>query len=112
MPRLRVLYRPEAYADLEDIFRFVLRIGGNQITAERFVRRIKARCDKIGILPFGGRSRDDLAPGLRTVPFERRAIIVYKVEPNCVRIVNVFYGGRDYEAFYLGLSSDGDDTEG
>ena len=90
----------------------MLRIGGNQITAERFVRRIKARCDKIGILPLGGRPRDDLAPGLRTVPFERRAIIVYKVEPSCVRIVNVFYGGRDYEALYLGLSGGGDDTDG
>jgi toxin ParE1/3/4 len=53
--------------------------------------------------------RGDLSEGLRTVPFEHSAIIAYKVETNCVRITNVFYGGRDYETFYLGaLPDDGD----
>jgi toxin ParE1/3/4 len=112
VPRLRVRYRPAAYDDLEDIFRFVLKISGNRITAERLTTRIKARCDKVGILPFAGRLRDDLAPGLRTVPFERSAVIVYEVKGDWVSIVNVFYGGRDYEAFYLGERIPGDDTEG
>jgi toxin ParE1/3/4 len=83
---------------------------GSQVTAERFVRRIKARCDKIGILPYGGRPRDDLERGLRTVAFERRAVVTYKLESNCVRIVNVFYGGRDYEALYGGSKKDQEQT--
>ena len=33
------------------------------------------------------------------VPFERSAVIVYRVGKT-VEIVNVFYGGRDYEAAY------------
>jgi toxin ParE1/3/4 len=102
MRRLRVRYRPEAYADLENIFQFILRISSNQIAAERFVKRIKARCDRIGNVPYGGRPRDDLESGLRTVPFESSAVVAYKVEADCVRITNIFYGGRDYEAFYLG----------
>jgi toxin ParE1/3/4 len=36
---------------------------------------------------------------LRTVPFERKAVIAYRVT-NAVEITNVFYGGRDYEALY------------
>ena len=111
MRRLRVRYRPEAYADLENIFRFVVRISSNQITAEHFVKRIKARCDRIGNVPYGGRPRDDLEPGLRTVPFESSAVVAYKVEDNCVRITNIFYGGRDYEAFYLGHERQ-DDEDG
>jgi toxin ParE1/3/4 len=99
--RLRVRYRLEAYADLEDIFQVVLHISSNQITAERFVSRIRARCRRIGHAPYGGRPRDDLEPGLRTVPFESSAVIAYKVEGGYVRITNIFYGGRDYEAFYL-----------
>ncbi|WP_308737931.1 type II toxin-antitoxin system RelE/ParE family toxin [Rhizobium sp. TH2] len=66
-----------------------------------FVRRIRARCSRIGDVPNGGRAREDLEPGLRVVPFEHSALIAYKVEPDRVRIVNVFYGGRDFERFYL-----------
>jgi toxin ParE1/3/4 len=40
-----------------------------------------------------------LEPGLRTIPFERRAVIAYRVT-NAVEITNIFYGGRDYEALY------------
>lgn len=100
MRRLRVRYRPEAVADIEDIFRYVLRVSASQVTAERLVGRIMERCHRIGDAPMAGRARDDLEPGLRTVPFERTVVIAYMVEDDCVRITNVFYGGRDYEALY------------
>lgn len=65
-----------------------------------FVQRIKDRCERIGDAPHGGRPRDDLEPGLRTVPFERSAMIVYRVERDRVRITNIFYGGQDFEALF------------
>jgi len=35
------------------------------------------------------------------VPFERRLVIIYQVlEPALVEITNVFYGSRNYAAFY------------
>jgi toxin ParE1/3/4 len=34
------------------------------------------------------------------VSFERRAVIAYSIDNNIVRITNIFYGGRDYEALY------------
>jgi toxin ParE1/3/4 len=97
---LKVRYRPEAVDDLADIFAFVLARSQSLVTAKGYVRRIKARCERVGDAPEGGRPRDDLEPGLRTVPFEKRAVIAYKVERDCVRISNIFYGGRDYEALY------------
>lgn len=100
MRRLPVRYRRSAAADLADIYRYVLELGGSKAAAERFVGRIKARCDRIGDAPSGGRPRDDLLPGLRTVPFERSAVIAYHVEHDVVRIVNAFYGGRDFEALF------------
>ena len=27
-------------------------------------------------------------------------MIAYKVEEDCVRVTNIFYGGRDYETLY------------
>ena len=102
MRRLPVAYRPEARTDLADIFRTVLRVSQHVPTARGFVQRIKDRCERIGDAPHGGRPRDDLEPGLRTVPFEHSAVITYRVEPGRVRISNVFYGGRDYEALFRG----------
>ena len=67
------------------------------------MQRIKARCDLIGDAPLGGRSRDDLGPGLRTFAFERSTVIVYQAEPESVTITNVFYGGRDFEVLYRAL---------
>lgn len=34
------------------------------------------------------------------VPFEHTAVIVYRIEAKRVRVTNVFYGGRDFEALY------------
>lgn len=105
MRSLKVDYRPEALADLQSIFWFIVENGGSESTAQRFVERIMARCRKIGDVPFGGRPRDDLFPGLRTVPFERSAVIAYRVH-QVVEVTNVFYGGRDYEALYRGTEDD------
>lgn len=100
MKRLKVCYRPTALADLKSIFHFVHDISGSARVARRFTRRIQDRCDRIGLLPFGGPLRDDLAQGLRLVPFEHSAVIAYVIERDRVLVTNIFYGGRDYEALF------------
>lgn len=108
--RLKVRYRPEALADLTDIYSYALRISADPDTAWRLVDRIRVRCRGIGDAPNGGRQRNDLHPGLRTVPFEGKAVIAYLVEQSCVRITNIFYGGRDYEAVYGRADEEGGAT--
>lgn len=55
-------------------------------TASKFAKRIRARCRAMGNLPRGGRPRGDLAPGLRTIDFERCAVIASMIEGDIVRI--------------------------
>ncbi|PAQ08350.1 type II toxin-antitoxin system RelE/ParE family toxin [Mesorhizobium temperatum] len=105
--RLEVEYRETARNDLADIFRNIVDTGGSADVALKFVLRIEDRCQSIGNAPRGGRQRDDIVPGLRTVPFEHSAIIAYIVSDDLVRIVNIFYGGRDYET----LMRDGGSNE-
>lgn len=107
MRRVKVTYRPEAIADLRQIYIDIADISQSHVTANRFVSRIMARCRRIGDAPNGGRPRNDLEPGLRTVPFESSAVIAYHVTET-VEVVNVFNGGRDYEALFRA----GDDDEG
>jgi toxin ParE1/3/4 len=106
MQRLKVTFRREARADLADIFKSVLDMSKSVGIDRSFVLRIRDRCERIGNVPFGGRPRDDLETGLRTVPFEKSAVIAYKVENDRVRIINIFYGGRDFEALYRGAPPD------
>lgn len=94
--RLEVEYRQSARDDLANIFRHIAEVSGSPRTALKFVLRIEDRCQSIGNAPYGGRSRNDIIPGLRTVPFEHSAVIAYVVENDVVRI-DIFYGGRDYE---------------
>lgn len=102
--RLAVVLSEAAIADLEAIAAYILENSGSENIANGFVDRIEERCRSIGNAPRGGRSRDDIMPGLRTVPFEHSAVIAYVVEGDAVFIVNVFYGGRDYEAMIRGGS--------
>ncbi|WP_407518682.1 type II toxin-antitoxin system RelE/ParE family toxin [Methylobacterium oryzisoli] len=102
MKRLEVAFRAEADDDLSQIYLWVYEASRSPQVAERFLDRLIGRCERIGDAPLGGRRRDDLEPGLRTVPFERTAVIAYRVEGDRVLITNVFYGGRDFEALYRG----------
>jgi toxin ParE1/3/4 len=102
-------YRPAAIADLEEIFRRILQVSASPVVARRYVERIRARCRLIPTLPLAGRPRDDLAPGLRSVAFERRAVILYRVIGETVEISNIFHGGRDYAALYRSGEADADD---
>lgn len=100
MRRLPVVFREEAIADLHEIYDYIAGQAGSPELAWRFIQRIRLRCRRIGDVPFGGRARDDLFPGLRVVPFERSAVVAYIVEDETVRVTNIFYGGRDYEVLY------------
>ena len=87
----------EALSDLEDIFFFLLENGVVTETGLRFIDRIKQKCLKIGDAPFGYPERPGLGLGIRIVPFERSAMIAYRLVGETVEVVRVLYGGRDYE---------------
>ncbi|NDW04245.1 type II toxin-antitoxin system RelE/ParE family toxin [Jiella pacifica] len=99
MRRVDVIYRDEARLDLEQIYDAIFEISRSHDVAEGFVERVRARCEKIGDAPLGGRRRDDLRPCLRSVPFEKSPLILYRVA-EAVEIVNIFLRGRNYEALF------------
>ncbi len=100
--RLAVVLSEAAIADLEAVAAYILESGGSEGVANGFVDRIRERCHGIGNAPRGGRPRDDVMQGLRTVPFEHSAIIAYRIEADSIFVLNIFYGGRDFEALMRG----------
>ncbi|RDE10432.1 type II toxin-antitoxin system RelE/ParE family toxin [Pelagibacterium lacus] len=98
MRRLPVLLRQEALADLEEIFAHLVETGADAAVVMGFVRRIRQKCEAIGEVPEGYPARPNLGPGIRIAPFERSAVIAYRIADGAVEIVSIFYGGRDYDA--------------
>lgn len=92
----RVVLRASALDDLRSIFEWLERETGADF-ARDYVRRIRDSCQELQDFPNRGRLRADLAPGLRTILFERRAIIAYTVNAREVQIVRILHRGRDID---------------
>ncbi|MDE1158980.1 MAG: type II toxin-antitoxin system RelE/ParE family toxin [Neorhizobium sp.] len=103
MRRLPVTFRPNAIADIDAIFLYVLGVSRDLAISAGFVDRIDTRREAIGAIPLGGVARSDLGDGIRLVPFEKSAVIryrivLYRIVDATVEITNAFYRGRDYDA--------------
>jgi toxin ParE1/3/4 len=92
-----LVYRPLAREDLAEIYRRRAEAEGAQSAAE-LVSAIQDRCDGLTTFPERGTPRPEIGPGLRSIPFRRKAVIAYLVEPDAVAIVGIMYGGRDLGA--------------
>lgn len=84
----------QAAEDLAGLRRWIVaEADGN--TADAYLDRLKAHLAKLAAFPQRGTSREDLAPGLRTLSFERRLLIAYRVEDERVDILRIINGARE-----------------
>lgn len=89
-----IVYEQSARDDVRSIYLWIAERAGPE-TALAYVERIRNRCDRLVSFPEQGSSREDIATSLRTITFERTAIIAYIAETNAVRILRVLRKGRD-----------------
>jgi toxin ParE1/3/4 len=68
--------------------------------AHAYVERLKAFALRIGGYPRGGTPRNEFAPGLRSVTFERRDVIVCHVANEVVEILRIVSNFRDLRAVF------------
>ena len=92
-----VVFTPEAEEQLVDLYRYIAAAGSPE-SAARYTDSIMAFCEELATLPYRGKARDDIGSGLRVIGYKRRLVVAFAVISECVLIVGVFYGGRDYEA--------------
>ena len=90
---IRVEYSLSAEDDIRAIYNWIAD-AADADTAKADVQRIRDCCDHLANFPNRGTSRNELASGLRTLGFERRAVIAYQVD-GAVRILRVLHKGRD-----------------
>ena len=66
------------------------------------MEKLKSKCQELETFPIRGQLRRDLMDGLRIYPLDNKAVVAFfgNEADLTVQILNVFYGGRDYEAFF------------
>ena len=91
----RVVFRPEAEADLAAIALFIAEHSVER--ARTFVQRLRTRCNILATSPLAGRPRLELGEGLRSL-FERPYVLIYRVDGDTAEIVAVLHAARDLPA--------------
>jgi toxin ParE1/3/4 len=87
-----------AIQDIEQIADYIARQSGLD-QADRFLNKLDARFVKIAQFPNLGRQRDEILPGLRSLPMDNY-LILYMVMGQDVEIFRVVSGYRDLSALF------------
>lgn len=93
----RITRRPLAGADIFDIWDHIAEDSIEQ--ADRWVDRLDEKLELIATQPLMGRSREELAPGVRSFPFGRYVIFYEPVEVG-IDVVRVLHSARDIDAVF------------
>lgn len=96
---LSVRLSPRATADLKGIAGWIVEQSDAQ-TALVYVTRVREACLAIADRPNGGTPRGAIGPGLRSVTFERRLRIFYRVGRTEIVIVRIIHGSRDLKRVF------------
>lgn len=91
-----VVWRPRARADLLALYDWIAERADAE-TAFDYTSRIEARAALLATFPDRGTPRDDLVPGMRTIPYRRRTIIAYRVNGEDVEILRLVHAGQDWD---------------
>jgi len=83
-----------AISDLVALHHWITAEADAAIAGE-YIDRIEIRIAALVDFPDRGTPRNDLAPGLRTLSFERRLLIAYRVDGGTVLVLRVISAQRE-----------------
>ena len=100
MKSYEVYLTPDAIQDMTDIYEYIAAKSGLPEVAWTYIEKLRQKCHELRKAPLIGQQRNDLRKNLRIVAINKNAIAAFEVieDKRIVTILNIFYGGRDYEA--------------
>ena len=90
---------PSAEVDLDEIWEYIARESPEN--ADRFIDRVYQACqESLAFNPHMGRSREELAPALRSLILDEY-VVFYRPAEHGVDVVRVLHGRRDIESLFI-----------
>lgn len=86
-----------AKQDLKDIKNYMMQFSKG--AANRFLDAFEEKCKLLADFPELGRSREELAPRLRSLPVDNQ-VIFYRPNKNGIQVERVLSGYRDFENIF------------
>ncbi len=96
---MKVGFSPLSREDLITIADYIAL--DNPRRALSYIEEVEARCLRIEDAPKGGVMRNDIAEGLRSVPFGAY-LIFYRLSANEIRIERIIHGARNLNVLFGG----------
>ncbi len=97
MPQIRI--SPRASSDLTEIWSYIA--DDSVANADGFIDKLHDAIQALAKQPRSGRRREELAPGILSIPFGRY-IIFYRASQDAIEIVRVLHGARDIQSIFEG----------
>jgi toxin ParE1/3/4 len=99
MKAYNVFLLPDAIKDLESIYEYITEQSGFPERAWAYIEKLRTKCQILETAPQRGQQRSDLMKDLRVYPLDKKTVAAFVVDNDnqVVNILNIFYGGRDYE---------------
>ncbi|GAA0867056.1 hypothetical protein GCM10009115_33440 [Sphingopyxis soli] len=91
--KLDVVWRQTATDDLYRLYDWIAE-SADPDTAFTYTSAIEAHAADLATYPNRGTLRDDLAPGVRTLNFQGRTVIAYRVGA-AVEVLRIFHAGQE-----------------
>jgi len=96
MPRLEI--SPRAEEDLIEIGTYIATSSGSRETAERFLRKVVAMCERLARNPAMGQLRTEFATGQYRSFSIGRYVVYFQPVVDGIRVARILHGARDHEA--------------
>ncbi|MCF8039594.1 MAG: type II toxin-antitoxin system RelE/ParE family toxin [Desulfohalobiaceae bacterium] len=93
----QLIISEQARDDLIDIWQYIALDSIE--SADGFVDFVYEKCSELAVFPEMGRKRDDLIPGIRSMPV-KRYVIFYRIREDCVEISRVLSAYRDLNSIF------------
>lgn len=92
-----IIKRPRARSDVAEIWDYIA--DDSSARADAFVDSLDRKLRALAERPHMGRTREELADGLRSLPVGRY-VIFYRVLAEGIEVVRVVHGARDLGAIF------------
>ena len=104
MKTYNVYLLPDAIKDLESIYEYIAEQSSFPERAWAYIERLRTKCQDLETAPQRGQQRSDLMENLRVYPLDKKTVAAFVIDEGkqMVSILNIFYGGRDYETIMSG----------
>jgi toxin ParE1/3/4 len=90
---------PQSVLDLREVIAYLDQ--RSEAAAVAVADAVDRKCEQLRTVPFQGRARDDLSPGLRSVVVGDY-LLFYRVSDAVVEFVRFIHGSRDLPAAFAG----------